>query len=288
MAASDRPKSSGRLRTHATQALAWLKRLFAAMNERRSLGVAAEMSFWLFCGLLPLAFSIVAFVAFASGSRATFASLFAAVPRETRELVAKELATAMGKDSTPSVLSIGFALWLGSSGVHAIFDGFEAQLGTTTTWRAKRWRALVGCLGLAGGATIVTVLWTVIGQRFDGGIGFTIVGYVASAVVLYLIVAGLYLLGIPHELRAHLPRAPGTIVVIVAVALVAVGYRLYLRVFGDGSAYQAGLSVIVVTLTALYLFSLALLVGLAVNHLLVRTPPPPRRARSSGADAALT
>ncbi|CAN5717749.1 hypothetical protein BH09MYX1_BH09MYX1_00190 [soil metagenome] len=259
-----------RARFHAITG--WLKRLLAAMDERRTFGVAAEMSFWLFCALLPLAFSIVAFVALASGPTVSFSSLFAAVPPETRALVARELQAIAEKNQTPSVVSILIAVWLGSSGIHAVFDGFEAQLGMSTKWLHKRVRALVGCGGLVAGALVVTLLWTFIGKHVSG-VPMTIVGYVASAGVLYLIVAGLYLLGIPRPLRATLPRAPGTVVVIGAVVLVGVGYRTYLYAFGDGSAYQAGLSVIVVTLTAMYLFSVSLLVGLAVNQMLIPAGP---------------
>jgi uncharacterized BrkB/YihY/UPF0761 family membrane protein len=53
--------------------------------------------------------------------------------------------------------------------------------------------------------------------------------------------------------------------VVFLVGAVGFGYRSYLATVGDGSVYQAGLSVVVITLTALFLFSVALLLGLAVN-----------------------
>lgn len=237
-----------------------------ALDKRRSLGVAAEMSFWLFCGLLPLAFSTVAFVGLVAGPTMHFSTMFAAVPPETRALVGEQLATLVERHRTPSLVSILVAVWLGSSGIHAIFDGFEAQLDTVTTWRAKRLRALVGCFGLGAGSLGVAALWSFVAHAV-GGTWLIVGGYVASAAVLYLIVAALYLLGIPKPLRSTLPRAPGTVLVVAVVTLVGVGYRVYLGLVGDGSAYQAGLSVVVITLTALYLFSLALLVGLAVNRM---------------------
>ena len=45
-------------------------------------------------------------------------------------------------------------------------------------------------------------------------------------------------------------------------------YRFYIKQVGDGGAYQAGLTSIGITLMALYLFCLALLVGIKVNEML--------------------
>jgi uncharacterized BrkB/YihY/UPF0761 family membrane protein len=53
-------------------------------------------------------------------------------------------------------------------------------------------------------------------------------------------------------------------------ALLGYGYIFYLSRVGAQSAYQAGLSIIGVTLIALYLFSVALLVGAELNHVLAK------------------
>lgn len=248
------------------RASARLKAFLAAIEERRTLGVAAEMSFWLFCSLLPLAYSALAFVVmFDRRSLASLASLFSAVPDDTRQLVSRELGSVLEHHATPSILTILLGVWLGSSGIHAIFDGFDAQLGVATAWLQKRLRALAGCIGLSVGTAIVAFVLRYLGDVFHGTTK-AIVGILIVAAILYLVVAGLYLLGIPSARRMKLPRAPGTLVVVVVVGLVGVGYNTYLGVFGDGSAFQAGLSVIVTTLIGLYLFSLALLLGLFVNQ----------------------
>ncbi len=237
-----------------------------ALSERRTFGVAAEMSFWLFCALLPLVFSTVALaVVLAPGGN--LAAFFRVVPPETRELVARELGVVLDRNPTPSIPALLLAFWLASSGVHAIFDGFEAQLAATTKWRTKRLKAIAGVVALSTSGVGIAFVWRAIAKVAGAeSPALTVVGWVASAAVLYALVAGLYWLGTPKGLRAELPRAPGTLAVVAIFGVASVGYRGYLRAFGDGSTYLAGTAVVVVTLTALYLFSLALLLGLAINQ----------------------
>lgn len=247
-----------------------VKAIITALDERRTLGVAAEMSFWLFCALLPLAYSAMTLLVFVNREAIeSLASLFTAIPDETRRLVARELGSVLDKQGAPSIATALLGIWLGSSGLHAIFDGFDAQLRCTTPWLQKRLRALGGCVALSVGTAIVGFVVRYLGSVLHGAVA-TLVGAAIVFAVLYLVVAGLYLLGMPsaglRPDKTPLPRAPGTLVVVIVVGLVAFGYKIYLRVLGDGSAFQAGLSVIVTTLTGLYLFSTALLLGLYVNQ----------------------
>jgi predicted PurR-regulated permease PerM len=91
-----------------------------------------------------------------------------------------------------------------------------------------------------------------------------------SLLVLCGLTAGLYRLGVPRSARHHVVLLPGTLAVVFLIGILGFGYRTYLATLGDGSVYQAGLSVVVVTLTALFLFSLAMLLGLAINQQIAR------------------
>jgi predicted PurR-regulated permease PerM len=91
-----------------------------------------------------------------------------------------------------------------------------------------------------------------------------------SLLVLCGLTAGLYRLGVPTSARIHVGLLPGTLAVVFLIGVLGFGYRTYLATLGDGSVYQAGLSVVVVTLTALFLFSLAMLLGLAINQQIAR------------------
>ncbi len=65
-----------------------------------------------------------------------------------------------------------------------------------------------------------------------------------------------------------MPLVPGALLAIGLQTVLGFGYAFYVKQAGDGGAYQAGLATIGVTLMALYLFSVALLVGVEVNRTL--------------------
>ena len=84
------------------------------------------------------------------------------------------------------------------------------------------------------------------------------------------LVAGLYLVGIPRTARKRTPILPGALLAVAVQGALGYGYIFYLSKVGVSSAYQAGLSIIGVTMIALYLFSVALLVGAELNHMIAR------------------
>lgn len=247
--------------------------ILTTLGRHRSIGIAAEMSFWLFCAMIPLAVTAVLLLAHLPVQGVTLLeAIFADAPAATRALVSKEVAGLSSSLVKPSVLYMGVCGWLASSGLHAIYDGFEAQLGVITPWWRKRVRALLGCALLSVGVALLALLGA--GYEHLAGLApilasrrLDLVLRTASVVVvLYGLVAGLYRLGIPTLARSQVSQAPGTIAVVFLIGAAGFGYRLYLATFGDGSAYQAGLAVMVITLTTLFLFSLAMLLGLAINQ----------------------
>jgi uncharacterized BrkB/YihY/UPF0761 family membrane protein len=78
-------------------------------------------------------------------------------------------------------------------------------------------------------------------------------------------VAGLYRVGIPREARDRVPILPGAVAAVLLIACLGTGYGEYLSRAGITNAYQGGLTVIGVTLTTLWLFSVALLLGVELN-----------------------
>src|SRR5262249_47295459 len=84
------------------------------------------------------------------------------------------------------------------------------------------------------------------------------------------LVAGLYYIGIPRRARHHVPVVPGALLAVSLQGMLNYGYVFFLSKVGIESAYQAGLSIIGVTMIALYLSSFALLVGAALNSMLAQ------------------
>jgi uncharacterized BrkB/YihY/UPF0761 family membrane protein len=78
----------------------------------------------------------------------------------------------------------------------------------------------------------------------------------------------LYWIGIPRQTRVRMPLWPGVLTTAVLQVALSFGYAMYLSTVGDGAAYTAGLTVVGLVLTALYLFVVALLIGATVNRML--------------------
>ncbi len=255
-------------------------RLWEQLTRVRALGLAAELAFWLFLSLLPLA-AVAAYVAarLALHDWSLAAPLLASMPLGARQIVETELGkVAAWNGGAVTPLAGVFFVWLASTGVHSIFDAFEAQTGASRSWVRKRLLAIACCVVLSCACAAVALLGTALGwverSVFDGhpspAAAFVLhaLAVACGVALLYLLVAGLYRVGIPPEARRKLPLAPGTVLVVALYMALGLGYRLYVSTLGDGGAYLAGLAVIGVTMTALYLFSAALLVGLALNQLL--------------------
>ncbi len=256
-----------------------LKKLMCALDETRVFGIAAETAFWMFLSLIPLA-AVTGLIAakFSVANWRDVAPLIQTLPGPARQLLRTEMRElAAWNSGTISLVSGSVFVWLASSGVHAIFDALELQVAETSSWLHKRVRAIAACFALPIAVSLVAL----VGPGMDGvlhAIGFGtveapsalsgLVSFLTSAALLLLYVSGLYVIGIPARARRLMPLLPGAIVAVSLQLLAGFGYGLYVSQMGDGSAYVAGLAVIGITLIGLYLFSVAMLIGVVVNRLL--------------------
>ncbi len=261
--------------------VALAKDLAVRIGKSRVLGVAAEMSFWLFLALVPLASVaglVIARLAVHNWNAAS--ELFSPLPRVARELLVNEVSTvATWNGSTVAPTAIVTFLWLASSGVHAVFDAMELETGCERPWWKKRLIALASCVVLPIGFAVVTLLgtglswvWHVMGSVDQGAADAintsplaVVARFVVGALVLFGLLSALFWVGVPPAARRDMPVVPGVILVIVLESILGYGYGFYIAKAGIGGAYQAGLAAIGVTMTAIYLFSVALLIGLALN-----------------------
>ncbi len=276
------------------------RRAGARLAHDRTLGLAAEMAFWLFLSLLPLAAVaglVVAKVTVDGG--AVHAPFLKALPPAGRELVENELArVAAWRGGQVGVGAALMFVWLASSGIASIFDGVELEADAKPrTWLRKRLLAIATCVAMSVGLAIVAFIQTgvtgVTEWAHPNGKTTGVVDHpttaVVRAVIGYLVtfglVAGLYWVALPREARARMPILPGAAFALAVQTVVGHGYTLYLRTLGDGGAYQAGLASIGVTMISLFLLCLALLLGVELNQWLgerkarSRPPAPPKPAR---------
>lgn len=284
-----------------TGMLGLLRDLLGRLRRARTLDLAAELAFWLFLSLVPLA--VVAGLAAARVATERWDLLtpvLSSVPAPTRELIANQVnQVATWNESTLAPASLAIFVWLASSGVHAIFDALEAQAGVSTPWLRKRLLAVLGCVALSVGVASLALLgvgFTWLGRFGDAYLPPLLMGWfesslvakliriVTSVLIAYGLVSSLFWIGLPKQARRTRLKAPGTLLVVALWGVISVGYGRYLLIAGTGSAYLAGLAVIGVTMITLYLFSVALLIGAALNQVLYerRAAKGSGPARSSG------
>ncbi|MFO0762015.1 MAG: YhjD/YihY/BrkB family envelope integrity protein [Byssovorax sp.] len=275
--------------------MAWLRRAWHRFDSSRALGLGAEMAFWLFLSLLPLAAVAGLITArLALGSWSALEPLLRSLPRETQELVGRELGQVAAWNGGQVGLWAGLMfVWLASSGVHSIFDGIELASGAPPRpWWKKRALALVACVALSVGVTLLTLLATGLGFLFrilgstlpfreiqiESSVSGQIVRLVMGLLISFGLIAGLYWIALPPGPRRSTSIVPGALLAMGLQIVLGHGYGVYIRKVGDGGAYRAGLASIGVTLIALYLFCLVLLIGAQLNQAISNAKAPPRVA----------
>jgi membrane protein len=253
--------------------LRWLGRQW---TRRRMPGLAAESAFWLFFSLIPLV-AVAGMVAakFARHRVDAWLPFLSGASPAARDFLNGELGrvSAWNSGTVGPVAAVMF-FWLASSGLHALFDALQANLGETRSWIRTRMAALVGCLllsvavaALAGAGALFARGHLVVGPSGWG----TWVSRLLAFAWSFVFARGIFRIGLSPSERRCLPLSLGAAVAAVLQTLVGAAYVFSLSFLGDGSAYLAGLASIGVTLTGLFLYALSLLVGLSLSQLLKRT-----------------
>ena len=267
----------------AKSAWRWVTVLFCGMNKARTVGLAAEMSFWLFLSIIPLA-AVAGLVAarLAFTHYDAIGPLLASAPPEVSAMLAQQMGkVAAWNGGTVAPVATLVFVWLAASGIHSVFDALEVQTGSSRPWWRKRLIAIGTCFVLSAGIAVLALLATGLGwierigvarahavARADWGVIGSALRLFVGVGIAFALTAGLYWVGLPPPVRRRMPIVPGAILAVVLQFAMGLGYGLYLSTMGSGDAYQAGLAVMGVTLMTLYLFSLAILIGAELNQVL--------------------
>jgi membrane protein len=252
----------------ASRALRWLRPLAKGLGRARTFGLAAEMSFWVFLSLVPLAAMAGMAAAKLALSHAWLGgAALGSVPPEMRDLIHRQVEyVAAWHGATVAPLATATFLWLASSGIQAVFDALEVQTGCARPWWKKRVLALGTCVALSLGVVLLALLGTglawvegLAGRHLPEWVLRAVHGPVGSALreaagaaVAVAMTAGLYRVAIGRRGEEHgrpLPVLPGAVFAVGLGALLGWGYGWYLGHLGRGGAYEAGLAVVAVTLT---------------------------------------
>ena len=260
------------------------------MDRTRTLGLAAETAFWVFLSLLPLA-AVMGVVAarLSLENWNAVGPLLSSMPPAAQGLLLEQLEhLATDRGGAWGFWGTLVFVWLASSGVHAMFDAIEIESGATRPWWRKRLIALGGCVALAAAGAALALLgpgleyglsglarwWPSLALTGEPTTAGRIFRFVVGVAVIFGFVCGLYAAGVPTRRRRRMPIVPGAALAVALEVVLGLGYTLYISGAGVGNAYLGSLAVVGVTLTALYLFSLALLMGAALNRHLAHLPCP--------------
>lgn len=258
----------------------WLMELYGELDKARTFGLAAQTAFWLFLSLIPL-LAVAGLVAarFTSDKWEHLAPVLGTLPESARSLIHHELdRVARWNGGTVGVTGAAVFVWLASTGVHAIFEAFEAQSKAPRTWVKRRFLAVLTCAALSLVVPALAVLGPVLGRVLDrlaptlwNSAPRAFVSFVSHVVRLTLsfaiamaYVSALYWIGIPKGRRTPRALTFGALAAVGLQAAMSYGYGLYLSHFTEQAAYGAGLGLVAATLMALYVFALSLLCGAAV------------------------
>ncbi len=243
---------------------------------------ASSGAFWLFLSLLPLA--AVTMMIVAKSDMTALQPIIASVPASSRDLVSSELAhLAAWHGGTVGPLSAAVFVWLASSGVHAILDGFDRTLAVERPWWKKRLLACAICVGLS----VVVALVGLAFGLLERGITRDAMSLLTATPLRYVVafaaeigfVTALFTVGVSRaSTSARRRRWPGAIVAVTLQTLLGVGYVFYVERLGRGAYAAAGLATIALTMMVVFFFTLSLLVGVTFNAMLaerVRTMARP-------------
>ncbi|NOU31934.1 MAG: hypothetical protein HOO96_28855 [Polyangiaceae bacterium] len=230
------------------------------------MGVSVEVAFWLFLSLVPLAaFVGVVFVKWSETDVNGW--LLSPFPRETRNLVREELGRVGSWNSTRAIVLtvLGFA-WAASSGIHAIFDGIEAQSGCETSWVRKRLSALGALVFFLALAVTGGALARFLPASASAALAHSkLTPLLTPLVVTFVLAMTVYLVGLPAPARRDWHRlALGSVFVAIVNAVTGLGYATYFRWSTSTGAYGTTLSAVALTMFSLWLLCLSLLVGVMV------------------------
>lgn len=257
------------------------KALFRALYDKDMLDNAATMAFWLVASFLPVvALGLVAASELTKQQSKLWSNILGqVVPWQTQKIIFGEL-SQIGEWNQGAFVPIAAtsALLLASSGIHAVFDGFDEQLGVKRSWLRKRGRALLAASLL----WIVTLILFFLTSPFElllnvipehtqtflipSVLAIKTTRLVLVFVFIYLIALFLYKVGIAKKEKIAMPLWPGCLIVAVLFFSLSRLHSIYVLYFSRGNMSQFGLAAVGVTMLNFYLFSLSLLVGLHVSQ----------------------
>ena len=258
-----------------------LQRTRRGFHETNASIIAAGVTFYAFLALVPALIAVVAIYALVADPadvKEQITSFASAAPRDVQRLLSNQLSAiardAGGGTGIGAAIAIGAALWSASSGIAALNTGLTVvNRENETRGRVKRrLLALALTLFAVGGVLVmlalVVALPSVVHNADISGIGSAALELARWPLLAVLLLGGLaiiYRYG-PQRRRPKLQWiSPGAVVAMSVGLVESIGFSIYVSLLGKYNTAYGGLGAIIVVLLWLYLMSLAVLFGAALN-----------------------
>lgn len=261
--------------------LPFVKRLLGRLREHGIWSRAAELAFWMFVSLLPLAVMAALLVSrLVHTDSPAGAPLLEALPRNVRDLLRGELERVSTWRAAPIALLAALSfLWSSSNAALVVFAGVDRLTGARREARHGRLSAIalsaivalvgavlfclvggVGWIALLAGYSPAPV------EAFESSNLGSGVRVVVGGALWLAAISGIFWFSLPKTSRRFMPTVPGAIVTVGVQVGMASGGRFYLRELAESGPFVAAVSSIAITILALFLSAAAIFVGVEFNH----------------------
>ena len=239
------------------------RRVGRALIHHDALGKASAMAFDAFMSLIPL-LALAGFVLqrLHESGELFLMPLFATAPEAARVIANSEFLrlSETGRTALPPI-SLAVFLYVTSSGISTAMYELELIFAVPPRrWWVRRLIAaacVLGCLlALAVGASVT---WLVV--RTLGTVGATVVGIIVPTVALTAMMTAFFHLVVHTPTRA----LPGAIVTVALWGAASSLFSTYVRTLARYATLYGSLAAVAIVLFWLWLLSVAILVGGAVN-----------------------
>jgi membrane protein len=244
---------------------------------------AAALGFYLTLAIFPamiLVMSIIPYLPIQDVDKAIMDLLGQALPEEAYGMV-EGVVKEVTAERRGGLLSFGIlgTLWAASTGMYAIMQQLNVTYDVKEERSFIRARAIAILLSilfflLVIGAFTLIVLGGVIEDWLGSQFGFSDVLLIFFAVFRWVIIALALLLGFaliyryaPNVEQKFKFITPGSVLGVVLLIVVSIGFAIYTSNFADYSATYGSIGAVIILMLWLYCAGLVILVGSEVNSL---------------------
>ena len=265
------------------------KSLWREIDDDNVLDGAAVLAFYFLLAIFPAAIfvlSLLPYLAIPHLQQAILDLLHQVLPTQSADIF-EATVQYVASGSMGGLLTFGliFALWSGSTGVYAIIEQLNVIWDATDRrpfWKARGIAILlmlffavltIGSLSLVifGGA-IQSWMAYLIGWSRPLLFFFATLRWIILAAALLLALAVAYWFG-PEGNAKFRFISPGNVSAALLIALVSIGFRIYVSKFANYNAIYGNLASMIVLMLWMYLAGMALLIGGEINKILHRRQP---------------